>query len=128
SGNRRGDPVQGDVAAIARGQSVDAHSGGHRVAPVTLVEVIIIFILRSRLMEWLFAPFEVSFVTRALWGGLLVSCLCALAGTWVVVRGMAFLSEAMAHGMLPGVAVAALIGGNVLGGAACSAAPMAVRP
>ncbi|WP_067855571.1 zinc ABC transporter permease AztB [Nocardia shimofusensis] len=76
-------------------------------------------------MEWLLAPFEVSFVTRALWGGLLVSCLCAPAGTWVVVRGMAFLSEAMAHGMLPGVAVAALIGGNLLVGAAISAVAMA---
>ncbi|MGQ4618798.1 zinc ABC transporter permease AztB [Nocardia sp. R7R-8] len=76
-------------------------------------------------MEWL-APFEVSFVQRALWGGLLVSCLCALAGTWVVVRGMAFLSDAMAHGMLPGVAIAALAGGNLLLGAACSAAAMAV--
>ncbi|MFE7743584.1 zinc ABC transporter permease AztB [Nocardia sp. NPDC057455] len=76
-------------------------------------------------MEWL-APFEVSFVQRALWGGLLVSCLCALAGTWVVLRGMAFLSDAMAHGMLPGVAIAALLGGNLLLGAACSAAAMAV--
>ncbi|GAA5054366.1 hypothetical protein GCM10023318_29260 [Nocardia callitridis] len=63
---------------------------------------------------------------RALWGGLLVSCVCALAGTWVVVRGMAFLGDAMAHGMLPGVAVASLLGGNLLVGAACSAAAMAL--
>ncbi|MFI1464199.1 zinc ABC transporter permease AztB [Nocardia carnea] len=76
-------------------------------------------------MEWLIAPFEVSFVQRALWGGLLVSCLCALAGTWVVVRGMAFLGEALAHGMLPGVAVAALLGGNLLLGALVSASAMA---
>ncbi|MBF6352199.1 metal ABC transporter permease [Nocardia flavorosea] len=76
-------------------------------------------------MDWLIAPFEVSFVQRALWGGLLVSCLCALAGTWVVVRGMAFLGEAMAHGMLPGVAVAALLGGNLLLGALVSASAMA---
>ncbi|TLG09513.1 metal ABC transporter permease [Nocardia cyriacigeorgica] len=76
-------------------------------------------------MDWLFAPFEVSFVQRALWGGLLVSCLCAIAGTWVVVRGMAFLSDAMAHGMLPGVAIASLLGGNLLLGAAASATAMA---
>ncbi|UFS99613.1 metal ABC transporter permease [Nocardia huaxiensis] len=76
-------------------------------------------------MEFLIAPFEVSFVQRALWGGLLVSCVCALAGTWVVVRGMAFLGEAMAHGLLPGVAVASLLGGNVLLGAAFSAGAMA---
>lgn len=77
-------------------------------------------------MEWLIAPFEVSFVARALWGGLLVSCLCAIAGTWVVVRGMAFLADAMAHGMLPGIAVAALLGGNLLVGAAFSAGAMAL--
>ncbi|WP_328401450.1 zinc ABC transporter permease AztB [Nocardia sp. NBC_00403] len=76
-------------------------------------------------MEFLFAPFEVAFVQRALWGGLLVSCVCALAGTWVVVRGMAFLGDAMAHGMLPGVAVASLLGGNLLLGAAISCAAMA---
>ncbi|MFC9688847.1 zinc ABC transporter permease AztB [Kribbella sp. NPDC056951] len=75
-------------------------------------------------MEWLTAPFEVSFVQRALWGGILVSLICALAGTWVVLRGMAFLGDAMAHGMLPGVALASLLGGNLLIGAALSAAAM----
>ncbi|WP_067546312.1 zinc ABC transporter permease AztB [Nocardia crassostreae] len=76
-------------------------------------------------MEWLITPFEVGFVQRALWGGLLVSCVCAIAGNWVVLRGMAFLWDAMAHGMLPGVAVASLLGGNLLVGAAFSAAAMA---
>lgn len=76
-------------------------------------------------MDWLVDPFAVTFVQRALWGGLLVSCLCAVAGTWVVVRGMAFLGDAMAHGMLPGIAIAALLGGNLLVGAAVSAVAMA---
>ncbi|GHI99119.1 ABC transporter permease [Streptomyces olivaceus] len=76
-------------------------------------------------MDWLTAPFEVTFVQRALWGGILVSAICALAGTWVVLRGMAFLGDAMSHGLLPGVAVAALLGGNLLVGAGASAAVMA---
>ncbi|MCP2167277.1 manganese/iron transport system permease protein [Goodfellowiella coeruleoviolacea] len=71
------------------------------------------------------APFEVSFVQRALWAGVLVSLVCALAGTWVVLRGMAFLGDAMSHGMLPGVALASLLGGNPLLGAAASAGLMA---
>lgn len=75
-------------------------------------------------MEWLTAPFEVSFVQRALWGGFLVSAICALAGTWVVLRGMAFLGDAMSHGLLPGVALAALSGGNLMVGAVASAAVM----
>ncbi|MFF5986781.1 zinc ABC transporter permease AztB [Prauserella flavalba] len=77
-------------------------------------------------MEWLIAPFEVSFVQRALWGGVLVSLICALAGTWVVLRGMAFLGDAMSHGMLPGVALGSLAGGNLLLGAALSAGVMAL--
>ncbi|WP_461110986.1 zinc ABC transporter permease AztB [Streptomyces calidiresistens] len=76
-------------------------------------------------MEWLVGPFEVTFVQRALWGGVLVSLICALAGTWVVLRGMAFLGDAMSHGMLPGVALASLSGGNLLLGAAAGAAVMA---
>ncbi|MFH9471879.1 zinc ABC transporter permease AztB [Streptomyces clavifer] len=77
-------------------------------------------------MEWLMGPFEVTFVQRALWGGILVSLICALAGTWVVLRGMAFFGDAMSHGMLPGIALASLLGGNLLVGAAVSAAVMAL--
>ncbi|GAA1438187.1 zinc ABC transporter permease AztB [Nocardiopsis tropica] len=77
-------------------------------------------------MEALFDPFEVVFVQRALWGGVLVSLICALAGTWVVLRGMAFLGDAMSHGMLPGVAVASLLGGSLFVGAALAAVAMAL--
>jgi zinc/manganese transport system permease protein len=76
-------------------------------------------------LEWLLVPFEVSFVRRALLAGLLVSLVCALVGTWVVLRGMAFLGEAMSHGLLPGVALASLTGQSVLLGAAVSAGVMA---
>ncbi|MFD5372875.1 zinc ABC transporter permease AztB [Streptomyces griseoincarnatus] len=75
-------------------------------------------------MEWLTAPFEATFVQRALWGGILVSAICASAGTWVVLRGMAFLGDAMSHGLLPGVALAALLGGNLMVGAVASAVVM----
>ncbi|GAA2069041.1 zinc ABC transporter permease AztB [Streptomyces albiaxialis] len=76
-------------------------------------------------MEWLTGPFEAAFVQRALWSGVLVSLICATTGTWVVLRGMTFLGDAMSHGMLPGVAIASLYGGNLLVGAAASAAVMA---
>ncbi|ASO21163.1 manganese/iron transport system permease protein [Actinoalloteichus hoggarensis] len=77
-------------------------------------------------MDWLLLPFEVSFVQRALAAGILVSLICALVGTWVVLRGMAFLGDAMSHGMLPGVAISSLLGGNLLVGAALSAGVMAL--
>lgn len=76
-------------------------------------------------MEALIDPFGVTFVQRALWGGILVSLICAIAGTWVVLRGMAFLGDAMSHGMLPGVALAALLGQSLFLGAALAAGAMA---
>jgi zinc/manganese transport system permease protein len=75
-------------------------------------------------MSWLIDPFSVDFMQRALLGGALVALICAVVGVWVVLRGMAFLGEAMAHGMLPGVALATLLGAPVLAGAALSAVAM----
>lgn len=77
-------------------------------------------------MFWLTDPFSLEFVQRALLGGALVAVLCAVAGTWVIVRGMAFLGEALAHGMLPGVALATVLGLPVLLGAAASAVAMSL--
>ncbi|WP_312168718.1 metal ABC transporter permease, partial [Microbacterium sp.] len=45
----------------------------------------------------LLAPFALDFVQRGLIGGSLVAVLCGVVGTWVVIRGMAFLGEALAH-------------------------------
>ena len=77
-------------------------------------------------MSWLLDPFSLEFVQRALLGGVLVAVLCAVAGTWVIVRGMAFLGEALAHGMLPGVALATVLGLPVMAGAAVSAVVMSL--
>jgi len=77
-------------------------------------------------MTWLTDPLSADFMLRALLGGVLVAAICAVVGTWVVVRGMAFLGEAMAHGMLPGVALASLLGLPVIVGAAVSALVMSL--
>jgi manganese/iron transport system permease protein len=74
--------------------------------------------------EWFVDPFSVGFMQRALVAGLLVSVLCACAGVWVVQRGLAFLGDALGHGLLPGVAIAHLMGANLLVGAALSAATL----
>jgi len=75
-------------------------------------------------VSWLVSPFSADFMLRALLGGLLIAAICAVVGTWVVVRGMAFLGEAIGHGMLPGVAIATLVGVPPIVGAAVSAAAM----
>ena len=75
-------------------------------------------------MSFLLDPLSSEFMLRALVGGVLVATMSAIVGTWVVIRGMAFLGEAMAHGMLPGVAIATLLGLPVVFGAAVSALVM----
>ncbi|GAA3388628.1 zinc ABC transporter permease AztB [Cryptosporangium minutisporangium] len=77
-------------------------------------------------MSSLVEPFTVPFVVRALAGGVLLAAVCALAGVWVIARGMTFLGEAMSHGMLPGVAIASILGGSLVVGAAASAFAMAI--
>ena len=72
------------------------------------------------------APFALDFVQRGMIGGALVAILCGVVGTWVVIRGMAFLGEALAHGMLPGVALATVSGLPVLVGGAASAIAMSL--
>jgi ABC-type Mn2+/Zn2+ transport system permease subunit len=61
---------------------------------------------------------------RALAAGVLVSIGCAIVGTFVVLRGLAFIGDALAHGVLPGVAGAILLGLPGIAGAAVGAAVM----
>lgn len=75
-------------------------------------------------MDWLTAPFELAFQQRALFGGSLAAIALAVVGTWVVIRGMTFLGDALVHGVIPGIALAVLLDFNVLVGAALAAAVM----
>ena len=80
----------------------------------------------SNAVSALVEPFTLGFVQRAMVGGALVAVLCGVVGTWVVIRGMAFLGEALAHGMLPGVALATVLGAPALVGGAVSAVAMSI--
>ncbi|BBY86403.1 zinc ABC transporter permease AztB [Mycolicibacterium tokaiense] len=70
-------------------------------------------------------PFSSALVRQALVAGLIATAICAIVGTWVVLRGSAFLGDAMSHGVLPGVALASLLGGNIVVGALMAALAMA---
>jgi ABC-type Mn2+/Zn2+ transport system permease subunit len=73
------------------------------------------------MIAWLLEPFSYSFMQRGLLEVLMVGTLCAVMGTYVVLRSMAFLGDALAHAVLPGVAIAYLIGGNLTAGALIAA-------
>lgn len=76
-------------------------------------------------MGWALDPFlDNEFLQRALFAGVLVSLACAVVGTYVVLRGLAFIGDALAHGVLPGVAGAMLLGLPGMVGAAVGAAAM----
>lgn len=77
-------------------------------------------------MNWLITPFELGFQQRALVGGSLAAIALALVGTWVVIRGMSFLGDALVHGVVPGIALAILLDFNVLIGALIAAVAMMV--
>lgn len=63
------------------------------------------------MFNFLFEPLAYAFMLRALAAAAMVGVVCAVVGSFVVLRGMAFFGDALAHAILPGVGVAYLIGG-----------------
>lgn len=76
-------------------------------------------------MSWFIDPFSANtFLLRALTAGVLVSISCGIVGTFIVLRGLAFIGDALAHGVLPGIAVAILLGVPGIIGASVGAVVM----
>ncbi len=78
------------------------------------------------ILDWLLLPFSYPFMQRGLVVAIVVGILCAVIGCYVVLRSMAFLGDALAHAILPGVAIAYLLGGNLLLGALAAAVVVAL--
>jgi manganese/iron transport system permease protein len=57
-------------------------------------------------------PLQYPFMLRGLAAAVLVGIVCAVVGTYVVLRGMAFFGDALAHTILPGVALGYLVSGG----------------
>ena len=73
-------------------------------------------------IDWWIEPFvDNIFMRNALWSGLLAVLATSTVGTWVVLRGMSFIGEALAHGVLPGLAIAYIVGGDTTVGALIAA-------
>ncbi len=64
------------------------------------------------MLDWLTAPLQYQFMVRGMLAAVTVGMVCGVLGTYVVLRGMAFFGDALAHAILPGVAVAYLINGG----------------
>jgi len=76
-------------------------------------------------VDWWIDPFlNNGFMQKALLAGLLAVLSTSVVGTWVVLRGMSFLGDALAHGVLPGIAIAFVLGTSTTLGAFAAAIVM----
>ncbi|HEX2436236.1 MAG TPA: metal ABC transporter permease [Solirubrobacterales bacterium] len=67
-------------------------------------------------MEVLIEPFEAEFVRTGAIAAALVGVLCGVVGCYVILRGMALMADSLAHGVLPGIAVAFALTAEAGGG------------
>jgi len=77
-------------------------------------------------MSWLLDPLAYAFMQRGLVASILIGVLCSVIGCYVVLRGLAFLGDALAHAILPGIAIAYLLQGNLFLGALIAAIVVAL--
>ena len=75
------------------------------------------------MIDFVTAPLEFAFMQRALLAAGLAALVCAVVGIFVVLKGMAFMGDAVAHSSLAGMSVAYFFGGNVFWGALAWAGP-----
>ena len=73
------------------------------------------------MIEPLVSPLGYAFFLRALAASLMVGLVCAVVGTYVVLKGLAFIGDAISHAAFPGVVAAYLVGGSFYAGAAVAA-------
>jgi manganese/iron transport system permease protein len=64
------------------------------------------------MIDFFLAPLAYPFMVRGLLAAMLVGVVCAVIGTYVVLRGMAFFGDALAHTILPGIAGGYLASGG----------------
>jgi len=69
------------------------------------------------MINWLLDPLMQGVLQRSYAAAILVGILCSIVGCYVVLRSMAFLGDGLAHAILPGVAIALMLGGSLLVGA-----------
>ena len=71
-------------------------------------------------------PFQFAFMQRAYLAAGLAAVACAVVGTFVVLKGLAFMGDAVAHSSLTGIAAAYVLGGSVFLGALAWAVPASI--
>jgi len=73
------------------------------------------------MIDWLVDPLQYTFMQHAFIAIVLVGVICGVTGTFVTLRGLAFMGDALSHAIFPGVVIAFVLGGNFLVGAMIAA-------
>lgn len=73
------------------------------------------------ILNWFGAPFDQEFMRRAFLEIAILAVICGIVGTFVVLKGLAFIVDGLSHAILPGIAVAYLLGSSLLAGALVAA-------
>lgn len=73
------------------------------------------------MVEWIIEPLQYGFFFKGLLAGILVAAACGILSGFIVWRGMAFIGDALAHAILPGIVIALMLGVHMLIGALVSA-------
>ena len=73
------------------------------------------------MIEWIIEPLQYSFFLKGLLAGLMVAAACGVLSGFIVWRGMAFIGDALAHAILPGIVLAIMLGMHILIGALVAA-------
>jgi manganese/iron transport system permease protein len=60
-------------------------------------------------MDWLLDPLNYEFMRQALLASILAGIVCPIIGTYLIVQRMAMLGDVVAHGVLPGLAIASFL-------------------
>jgi manganese/iron transport system permease protein len=77
----------------------------------------------SIVVDYLLEPLSFAFMQRGLLASVLVAIICGTLGSFVVLKGLAFIGDGLAHASFGGVALAFVLGANVYVGAFSSRWP-----
>lgn len=78
------------------------------------------------MIDWLTEPWSLTFMQHAFLAVLMVGLMCGAIGVFVILRGLAFMGDALSHAVFPGVVIAYIIGGSFLLGALVAAVVVAL--
>lgn len=62
------------------------------------------------MLQELLIPFEYNYMVKAMWGSALVGCVCAFLSCYLMLKGWSLIGDALSHAIVPGVAIAYIVG------------------